>query len=38
MEIITDKNRKGPSVDWLEYVKTSMAKNKIRTALNKMRK
>ena len=38
MEIITDKNRRGPSVDWLEYVKTSMAKNKIRTALNKMRK
>ncbi|MFA6421890.1 MAG: RelA/SpoT family protein [Candidatus Buchananbacteria bacterium] len=35
VEIITDKNRKTPNPDWLEMAKTSMAKNKIRTALNK---
>ncbi|MFA5029708.1 MAG: RelA/SpoT family protein [Patescibacteria group bacterium] len=37
VEIITDKNRKGPSPDWLETVKTSMARNKIRSALNKIK-
>ncbi len=37
IEIITDKNRKMPGMDWLENVKTSMAKNKIRSALNKSR-
>lgn len=30
VEIILDKNRKGPSADWLKFVKTKMAKNKIR--------
>ena len=38
IEIITDKNRKGPSPDWLEHVRTSMAKNKIKSALNKLKK
>lgn len=38
VEIITDKNRKMPGMDWLENVKTSMAKNKIRAALNKSKK
>jgi GTP pyrophosphokinase len=30
VEIITDKNRKGPNTDWLKFVKTQQAKNKIR--------
>ncbi len=29
VEIITDKNRKGPSPDWLKFVKTHTAKNHI---------
>jgi len=29
-EIITDKNRKGPSRDWLRFAKTTAAKAKIR--------
>ncbi len=37
IEIITDKNRKGPSPDWLKTVKTHGAKTKIRTELNKMK-
>ncbi len=35
VEIITDKNRKGPNADWLEMAKTSMARSKIRSAINK---
>jgi len=38
VEIITDKNRKSPNSDWLEIAKTSMAKGKIRTAINKNKK
>ena len=38
VEIITDKNRQGPNIDWLESVKTSMAKSKIRTAFNRLKK
>lgn len=30
VEIVTDKNRKGPSQDWLEFVKTHTAKNHIK--------
>jgi len=37
IEIITDKNRKTPNPDWLEMVKTSMARSKIRTAINKIK-
>ncbi|MFA6228201.1 MAG: RelA/SpoT family protein [Patescibacteria group bacterium] len=38
VEIITDKNRKTPNADWMETVKTSMAKGKIRAAINKLKK
>jgi GTP pyrophosphokinase len=31
-EIITDKNRKSPNPDWLEFVKTGVAKNQIKSA------
>lgn len=30
VEIVTDKNRKGPNPDWLKFVKTRHAKSKIR--------
>ncbi len=30
VEIITEKNRKGPSLDWLKFVKTRAARDKIR--------
>lgn len=35
VEIITDKNRKLPNQDWLEFVKTSNAKSSIRRALKR---
>ncbi len=31
VEIITDKNRKGPNRDWVKFVKTSAAREKIKT-------
>ncbi len=38
VEIMTDKNRKSPSEDWLRIVKTKTAKEHIKQALNKERK
>jgi GTP pyrophosphokinase len=35
VEIITDKNRKGPSRDWLQFVKTGAAKSKIKNSAQK---
>ncbi len=35
VEIITDKNRKGPNRDWLKLVKTNAAKSKIRSNMQK---
>ena len=37
IEIIIDKNRKGPSPDWLKFVKTHAAKNHIKAKLNTSR-
>lgn len=34
VDIITDKNRKGPSPDWLKFVKTHAAKSHIKSALS----
>lgn len=34
VEILVDKNRKKPSIDWLKFVKTNTAKNKIKNRLN----
>lgn len=33
IEIIIDKNRKGPSPDWLKFAKTHLAKNHIKNSL-----
>ena len=38
VEILTDKNRKGPSQDWLKFVKTHTAKNHITTYLKNKNK
>lgn len=32
IEVLIDKNRKGPSPDWLQFVKSSHARNRIRAA------
>ena len=37
VEIIIDKNRKGPNRDWLKFVKTNRAKDKIRHASSQSR-
>jgi len=37
VEIIVDKNRKGPSPDWLKTVKTHMAKGRIRAKLKEQK-
>lgn len=36
-EIVTDKNRKAPNPDWLDFVKTHHAKDRIRVAAKKKR-
>ncbi len=38
VEILMDKNRKGPNPDWLKFVKSSSARNRIRAASNERRK
>jgi len=35
VEIVTDKNRRGPNSDWLKFAKTRHARNKIRDATRK---
>lgn len=30
VEIIIDKNRRGPSIDWLKFVKTSLARDRVK--------
>lgn len=37
VEILTDKNRKSPSADWIKFVKTTHARDKIKDALRKTR-
>lgn len=37
VEIITDKNRQGPSEDWLEFVKTNMARSHIKSYVKRQR-
>lgn len=34
VEVIVDKNRKGPSRDWLKFVKTNVAKTRIKASLS----
>jgi len=38
VEILTDKNRKKPNPDWVNFVKTNTAKDKIRNALSDHKK
>jgi len=37
VEIILDKNRKGPSPDWLKSVKTNMARSRVKTKLKEQK-
>ena len=38
VEIITDKNRKGPNSDWLKFVKTPTARRHIKMWLRRERR
>lgn len=38
VEILIDKNRKNPSADWLKFVKTNVARHKIKTHLKQAKK
>jgi len=38
VEIIVDKNRKGPSADWLKIARTHLAKSRIKASLNSNKK
>lgn len=38
VEIITNKNQRGPNPDWLKFVKSASAKDKIRGYINKLKK
>ena len=35
VEIVTDKNRKGPNPDWLKFAKTRQARSKIKDATSR---
>ena len=37
VEIITEKNRRGPNRDWLHFAKTAQARNRIRATLRRLR-
>ncbi|MEK7497195.1 MAG: RelA/SpoT family protein [Patescibacteria group bacterium] len=37
VEILTDKNRPGPSEDWLKFIKTNVAKNHIKAHIKRKR-
>ena len=38
VKILTDRNRKKPNSDWLNFVKTNTAKEKIKVSLTKFKK
>jgi GTP pyrophosphokinase len=38
VEIIINKNQRGPNPDWLKFVKSASAKDKIRSYINKLKK
>ena len=38
IEILTSDNSKGPSMDWLKFIKSTQAKNKIMAWFKKERK
>ncbi|MDO8521654.1 MAG: RelA/SpoT family protein [bacterium] len=38
VEVVTDRHRKSPSEDWLKFIKTNVARHKIREGLKKEKK